>query len=89
MNYKAFFIELLIKFLNGLLNREEVARQVAVTVPIDTNYTDNEDLMNNCEWALRHINEPDHYSTEGELSYYLNCLRGESEYSQEERDNSM
>ncbi|PIQ42713.1 MAG: hypothetical protein COW05_08360 [Gammaproteobacteria bacterium CG12_big_fil_rev_8_21_14_0_65_46_12] len=89
MDYKAYFIELLIQFLNGVLSREEVARQVAVTMPIDTNYVDDEKLMNNCEWALRHINEPDHYSTEGELSYYLSCLRGETEYSQEERDNSM
>lgn len=89
MDYKAYFIELLMQFLSGVLSREEVARQVAVTMPIDTNYIGDEELMNNCEWALRHINEPEHYSTEGELSYYLSCLRGEAEYSQAERDRSM
>ena len=89
MDYKAYFIELLIQFFGGVLSREEVARKVAVTIPIDAGYVDDEELMNNCEWALRHINEPDHYCTEEELSYYLSCLRGEVEYSQEERDKSM
>lgn len=89
MDYKAFFIELLMQFMNGVLSRDEVAQKVAVTMPIDTNYIDDEELMNNCEWALRHINEPEHYSTKGELLYYLHCLNGEQEYSQEERDNSV
>ncbi len=89
MDYKAFFVELLVQFLNGMLSRTEVAEKIAVTIPIDTEYKDNEDLMNNCEWALRHINEPDHYSTENELSYYLSCLKGEEKYDQEERDSSM
>jgi hypothetical protein len=89
MNYKVFFIDLLTQFLNGVLSSEQVALKVAVAIPIDTNYIDDEDLMNNCEWALRHINEPDHYPTEGELSYYLSCLSGVRKYSHEDRDNSI
>lgn len=89
MDFKAFFIDLLLRFLDGVLSRAEVAQEIAVTMPVDTNYVDDEELMNNCEWALRHINEPDHYSTEGELSYYLSCLKGEKEYCQADRDESM
>ncbi len=89
MDYKAFFIELLTLFLNGSLSRSEVAKKITTTMSVDTKYLDDEELMINCEWALRHINEPNHYSTEGELSYYLSCLKGECEYSLEERNNSI
>ncbi len=89
MNYKALFGELLKQFLNGTLSRSEVAEKVAVTMPIDTNYIDDKDLMNDCEWALRHINEADYYSTESELKYYLSCLRGEKEYNLKERDSNI
>jgi len=89
MDYTTFFVELLTQFLSGAISRAEVAERIAFTMPVDTDYLDDEDLMNNCEWALRHINEPGYYSTEAELAYYLSCLKGENKYSQEERDKNI
>ncbi|MDY0164539.1 hypothetical protein [Desulfobotulus sp.] len=86
MNYKEFFITLIAQFLSGGISREQVAHEVAMELPIDSVYSDHIELMENCEWALRHINEPDYWTTENELQYYLSCLKGDEQFSIEERD---
>ncbi len=88
MDYKSFFIEQLRMLLNEDLSRSDVANRIAIMIPIDTIYGDDEELMKNCEWGLRHVNEPDFYTTKGELEYYLSCLMEEREYSNEDRDKS-
>jgi hypothetical protein len=86
MEYKAFFKEMLSSYLSSKLSRSEVAENVAYLLPIDSNFVEDKVLMNNCEWALRHINEAEVYSTDGELSYYLSCLMGECIYDEGERN---
>jgi hypothetical protein len=38
------------------------------------------DLLGNCEWALRHLGEWDRRTTEEELRYYWDCLRSEKAF---------
>ncbi len=89
MNYKEFFIQLISKFISGGITREEVAHEVAMEFSIDNAYDDNIELMENCEWALRHINEQDYWTTENELQYYLSCLKGDESFSVEARDRML
>jgi len=89
IEFKELFINLISHFLSGKLNREEVAHQIVMELQMDTKFSDNTDLMKNCEWGLRHINEPDYWTTEAELQYYLSCLKGDKVYSSEERDNML
>lgn len=89
MEYKELFINLISSFLSGKLSRKEVAYQASMELPIDSNYKEDVALMANCEWALRHINESDYWTTETELQYYLSCLNGDKKFSNEERDELM
>ena len=89
MEYKALFIELLSTFLSGNSSRKEIAHKIAMELPIDSNYVNDIELMENCEWALRHINEPDYWTNETELRYYLTCLKGDNQFSVDERNNLL
>jgi hypothetical protein len=89
MEYKQLFIELITSFLDGETSREEVANKITMEIPVDSNYADNRDLMENSEWALRHINEPDYWTTEVELRYYLSCLKGDKRFSVDERNSLL
>ena len=86
MDYKEFFIKLISQFLTGRLSRKEVAHAVAMELPIDSSYDSDVELMENCEWGLRHIDEPDYWTTENELRYYLSCLKGDKHFSVAARD---
>lgn len=86
MKTEEFFMKLITLFLAGKLTRDEVSNEVAMELPIDSSYKDNIELMENCEWALRHINEPDYWTNESELQYYLKCLEGRQVFSIETRD---
>lgn len=89
MDYKGFFIELISSFLSGSLSKEEVEHKIAMELPIDSLYKNDTELMNNCEWAIRHINEPDYWTIEAELQYYLSCLKGYEEFYVEERNRRL
>jgi len=89
MNYREIFIELLRSFFSGSIDRAELSHQTAIQIPIDANYEADSDLMKNCEWALRHANEDDLWTTESELKYYYDCLTGYKVYSEEERNKSL
>ena len=89
MQYKKYFIELISSFLAGELSREEVAHQVAMELPIDNDYRKDIELMENCEMALRHINEHGYWTTETELEYYLLCLKGDKQFSHKIRDDLL
>ena len=86
MEYKEFFIEILLLYLNDELSCSEVAEKVSI-IPIDKQFNDDEELLNCCEWALRHINHDNYYPTKRELMYYLSCLKGERTFLKEDRDN--
>ncbi len=86
MNYKEFFINLISQFLSGKLSRKEVANTVTMELTIDSLYDDNVELMENCEWGLRHIDEPDFWTTKNELKYYLSCLEGNDKFTVAKRD---
>ncbi len=86
MDYKKFFIKLISYFLSEKLSRKEVAHTVAMELPIDKVYDNDIELLENCEWGLRHIDEPDYWTTENELRYYLSCLKGDEEFSVAARD---
>nr|WP_320010904.1 hypothetical protein [uncultured Desulfobulbus sp.] len=86
MDVKKLFIKLIAMFLSGEMTREEIAHEVSMELPIDSYYKNNVELMENCEWALRHINEPDYWTNKNELLYYLTCLQGIQQFSADERD---
>ena len=73
-------------FLDGRLNRAAVELRMARDVPIDAISGNQFDLLTNCEYALRHINEAGYWTTELELRYYLDCLRGRKQFSTAERN---
>jgi hypothetical protein len=89
MDYRDIFLDLIQQLLEGKITRDDVATKIAREVPIDAGYEEEQELLENCEWALRHANEPNYYTTIGELRYYLECLKGESAFSTEERDRRM
>jgi hypothetical protein len=86
MDARALITELISVFLRGDIDRKGLAGRVADELPYDLIEGDASELLPNCEWALRHVNEPEHWTTERELRYYLACLEGEATYSREERD---
>lgn len=86
MDYKDFFIKLISQFLSGKLSRKEVAHTVAMEIPFDNVYDCDVELMENCEWGLRHIDEPDFWTTKNELRYYLSCLTGDEKFTVATRD---
>ena len=59
---------------------------MAREVPIDKKYEGDVELLENCEWALRHAFEPDHFTATAEFEYYLECLEGKERFSVQERD---
>ena len=89
MDHKAFFVDVISRFLSGALDRAAAEALVADELPFDDVRGGHHDLLPNCEWALRHIAEPDYYTTEAELRYYLQCLRGERIYDSDERDQAI
>lgn len=90
MRIKSFFIDVIERFLAGQLSREDVATKLALELPLDNSIGDETSaLITNCEWSLRHINEPEYWTTKEELAYYLRCLKGEREFSTTERDNAL
>lgn len=84
MDRKEIFTELLKKYFEGSLTRDEVEDIILDEIPLDS--FPKVELLTNCEEALRHINEPYFWTTDGELKYYLECLIGESIFSVDERD---
>ena len=86
MNLHDLFIELITSFLDGSLDRQDVAQKITDELPPDFIKGNKNDLLPNCEWALRHINETEFWTTKRELEYYLSCLKGEKVYSSAERD---
>ena len=89
MDIKSFFINIIEQFLAGQLNRKTVSETIANELPFDVIEGDSSNLMTNCEWALRHINEPEYWTPKNELKYYLACLKGEKEFSPIERDKTI
>ena len=76
MVVKELFIDVISRYLGGTLDRNSAAQLKAMEVGFDEIPGGQHDLLKNCEWALRHINEQDYYTCDEELKYYLQCLRG-------------
>src|SRR5688572_29086184 len=89
MDYKEFYTNTISQLLSGFLSRQDAAKRVANELPIDINYDNDRELLENCEWALRHANESDYYTTEKEFEYYLSCLKGGVQFSVADRDSHM
>src|SRR5579859_668326 len=81
---RAFFRFLIIRLQNRSISRKEVAEQLAFEFP-ERHEIEPQDLMGSCEWILRHADELP--TTDRELSYYLQCLRGDRAFAPGERDN--
>jgi hypothetical protein len=86
MDYRALFIHIIEDYLAGRRDRQATARAAADNVGIGDIPGDRRDLLPNCEWALRHMSEPDYYTEDAELRYYLECLKGVRVFSEAERD---
>ena len=89
MNIEKLYTELISLFLSGDMTREDVASKIADEIDVDIVYTKNVDLMKNCEISLRHIAEPNYWTTTEELKYYLDCLKGEITFSVKDRDSIL
>ena len=89
METKSPFTELISQFLSGALDRKAVAKKLASDIPLHGVRGNRCDLLPNIEWALRHIDEPGFYTTEAELRYYLECLRGEKVFNEFDRDQAI
>jgi hypothetical protein len=89
MNYNTYFLELISKLLAQELSRLEVSSLMSANIGIDDISGDSESLLKNCEWALRHANEKDYYTTIGEFVYLKSCLSGEKKFSCSARDASI
>jgi len=83
------FEDLTGKFLKGELDRPAVASFMAREVPFDSVEGEHSDLLPNCEWSLRYINDEDYYTTEQELKYLYDCLQGNRLFNEDDRDRSI
>lgn len=75
--------------INGTVSRSEAASSVVENIGIDEISGGNEKLLVQCEWALRHANEPDYYTSGNEFKYLLSCLKNEQRYAPENRDKAI
>ncbi len=92
MDYKKYFKDLIAGFLSGKYTRSEIADIMASEIgidDIDNSADEQQNLLTNCEWALRHIDEDGYYTTERELKYYLTCLNNERTFREEDRDDAI
>jgi hypothetical protein len=86
MDHKEYFIELISGFFNGKYSSFEIAHKIANDIAIDEIKGDHNDLLVNCEMALRHIDHDGYYTTEIELKYYFSCLNDERQFDEKERN---
>ncbi len=89
MDYADLFAKMIDKLLTGGIDRATAAERIAELVPIDAIAGDQHDLLPNCEWALRHVNEGGFRTTDAELRYLLSCLRGENSFDEKARDQAV
>lgn len=72
MDRSELFIDLLKKYFDGHLSRSEI-ENVILDELLPDSYSEDR-MLNSCEEALRHINEPYYWTMDGELKYFLECL---------------
>jgi len=84
-DYNAYFLDLISKLLSGQISRADAAT-AAGQIGMDEIEGGAASLLTNCEWALRHANEPDFYTSEQEFGYLLACLQGRADFSVLDRD---
>ena len=85
-DYLEVFSTLLEEYFDHKITRKKLAQQVATEISIDEIPGDKTSLLPNVEHALRHITEPDYETTDAELRYYLDCLRGDRSFCESDRD---
>ena len=86
MDYKEYFIELISGFLDKKYSRSEIAQKITNNIGVDEIKGNHDDLLVNCEIALRHIDHEGYYTSENELKYYLSCLKNEKKFNEKERN---
>ena len=80
---------LLSEYFEKKLTRTDIQNLMQDNISFDTQYTSDNELLKNCEWALRYIDEPDYWTTDGELNYYLQCLKKQRVFSVDDRNSSI
>ncbi len=79
-------LELLDKYLNATINREELKYQICSVVNISEAMELSSELVRECYSAIYHMNERYCGVTDKEVIYYRDCLAGKLEFSREKRD---
>lgn len=74
---RALFRYLIACVLNRTLSRKQVAEWVAFECKEHGDPVEPEELLSSCEWTLRHLDELPYWTTQAQLQYYQQCLRGE------------
>jgi hypothetical protein len=88
-DHRQLFEELIAGIVSGGVSRAQAATAVSSRVGIDELVGGDENLLVSCEWALRHADEPGHFTSQGELNYLLACLQGRESYSANGRNASV
>ena len=84
MDKRALFEDVISGFLSGTRNPDAIVAVLMQKLPQVGNPCAPDDMLGNCEWALRHLGEWDRRTTEEELRYYRDCLRNEKSFNLEE-----
>jgi hypothetical protein len=84
-----YFRGLLEDYFRGSKDRANIHREIWTAIGIDEVKEKKGSLVVACEWALRHIDDAGHRTSEAELAYLLRCLSGRHTYSDEGRDRAI
>ena len=75
MDRQPLFESVISEFLNGALDQHAIVALLMRRLPSAGDGRHSDDLLSNCESALRHLGEWDERTTKEELRYYWECLR--------------
>jgi hypothetical protein len=85
MNRQAFLKDVISRVLSGGLDYNNASKLVAARVRPPSRHG-RQDILSNCECALRHLGEWDSRTTLLELQYYWDCLSNRRAFDPEEVD---
>lgn len=78
--------DLIIKYFDKELNRDEIANKLVRSIDIAELDEYNDELLNDCFFALYHMNEDGFETTELEIQYLNECFNEIRTFSRAERD---
>lgn len=88
-NKNALFImrDIINRYLDGQLSREEAVETVFFSVDLDLIHCTNPEIMvTDCYYTIKHLTEIGYETTDFELVYFRDCIDGKMVYNLDEKN---